>query len=149
VTTVEILHNTSSNASFGLNSTFGPDPRNEHEWVKGEASSDAERHQLVKVFEYEDEDGLTVLETVYDRFNNDPEDDVARAYRARRLRSLEVGDVVVIDGHPWSVERAGFKGRQPGELRVVADPAQAETLVRDRYGFRPAEQLAITIPWSA
>jgi hypothetical protein len=151
---VEIYHNISKNAFFGLNSVFEKDDSAPHGHAKRQARNVAEQHELVKVFEYDAEelDGM-VLEGAFHRFNVG-EDDFAQAYRARQLRSLSVGDVVVLHysepdiSEAWSVESVGFKPRQSHELRIVTDPAEAEKLIRERYEFRSSEPLNVTVPWT-
>jgi hypothetical protein len=74
-------------------------------------------HALVPVFQTEVPDGRDaegVAQRMYDAFNADPEflgpEDRALAadYRARRLRSLSVGDVVDIGGALLAVASCGF-----------------------------------------
>jgi hypothetical protein len=142
---VSIYHNISRDASFGLNAVFA-------DGGKRQAVSAEEQHQLVKVFEY-DEPKFTTLEAAFRRFNIE-DDVIAGSYRSRRLRSLSVGDVVVVNSDKtlplaFSVDSFGFGVRHDSELRVVTDPDEAETLIRSRYGFEPQEELAVTVPWKA
>jgi len=169
VTTVTVYHNVSRDASFGLNAKFFTGRGDEvptgkrsyldektglYSW-KGEGVGD-ERHELVRVYQYEasqeDVDNDNVTARAWDAFNNVGGEHAAvedPAYFARRLRSLSVGDVLAIDYGPatqyWSVDSFGFRSREEDELRVLT-AAQAERVVRERYQFKPAEQLSVTVP---
>jgi hypothetical protein len=140
---VTIYHNISRDASFGLNEVFVDSG-------KRQAVTTDERHVLVKVFEYNEPEpvGGDILNDAFSWFNeNGKGDAVGRAYRALRLRSLSVGDVIAIeDGDAFSVERFGFQVRLPDELRIETDLAVADTLIRERYGFEVGEQLTHTVP---
>jgi hypothetical protein len=141
---VTIYHNLSRDASFGLNAVFAVGG-------KRQAIDAEEQHPLVKVFEYDEpEPAGDVLNDAYDWFNeNGKGDAVGRAYRARRLRSLSIGDVIAIDGgDTFSVESMGFQVRKPEELRIETDLAVAEALIRNRYGFEDGEQITHTVPLS-
>lgn len=100
-------------------------------------------HPLVRVFEADigfgdDLDVEEVAEEIWIIGNAEPETltdaraALARAYRARRLRSLSVGDVVVIgDG----VDRTALRMEQSGFSRVEVD---ALTIVTTRdHGTEP------------
>ena len=76
-------------------------------------------------------------------------DEVAKAYRSRKLQLLSVGDVVQYPGKSFSCESVGWKARELDELNVVTDPAEAEKLVRERYEIKPDEELVLTVPWTA
>lgn len=132
----EVYHNISRDAYFGLNTVFRPnvDPKN----AKREAATDEERHPLVKVFEYVTylDFDLNVCERAFAAFNNGSNREDQR-YFGRRLRSLSVGDVITIDGEPYSCENAGFKERDRSELRIVTDFDP-----QSMYGNQ-----AITVPW--
>jgi hypothetical protein len=119
---VSVYHNISRDSFFGLNTVF----RKEGSDTKRPAETEEERHPLVKVFEhvtYLDYD-LNVCERAFAAFNNGSGREDPR-YFARRLRSLSVGDVVVIDCKlgrvPFSCEPVGFKPRTSDEMRIKAD----------------------------
>lgn len=158
---VQIFHNISRDASFGLNTVFetgteAPEgvtatklPDGRVMW-KRQGQGD-ERHGLVWVFQYEVErtESMTdwvILGEAFETFNIG-EGGLARDYRARKLRSLSVGDVVVIDNQAWSCESAGWAARGGRELRTLASD-QAEKVIRERFQFRPFEELSITVPLS-
>ena len=72
---------------------------------------------IVRVFETEAPDGQDPHITAEEMFTigNAPEDylsgrqlELATAYRARRLRSLSVGDVVAVGETPLAVARCGY-----------------------------------------
>ena len=138
--TVEIFHNISAVAFFGLNMIL-------EAGGKREAAGAEEQHPLVLVFRYElpgDQDDKEVLSRGFETFNIG-EDELAQRYRARKLRSLSKGDVVVVHGQAYSCESVGWRARSQDELRMLAAD-EAETLIRERYNFRPAEELAVTVP---
>jgi hypothetical protein len=75
-------------------------------------------HAMVRVFETEvagGEDPFKVAERMFEAFNigneypDHPDYDLACQYRARRLRSLSVGDVVAVGEAPLVVGRIGWK----------------------------------------
>lgn len=76
----------------------------------------------VAVWHFPNADALGLLERVFTLGNMDPElitndergRDLATAYRARRNRSLSVGDVVTVDGTPYACQRFGWI-QVPGE----------------------------------
>jgi len=121
---VTILHNTDRDASFGLNTRLEP----------GKQITQPRSHQLVRVFQFEQpEDYLQhVLEDVYWRLNvgEDPDfgepDQIALDYRALRLRSLSIGDVVQIedgsdlcpDGY-YALDRFEFKPVAASQLAIT------------------------------
>jgi hypothetical protein len=137
-TTVTVYHNLSGDGFFG----YSP------------------QHQLVKVFEYEAElpDGIDwalpnphvtrVLEQAFETFNVG-ETRLAQEYRARRLRSLSVGDVIVLGGLvAFCCARAGWEQLPPADIEAlpVVEGADAERIIRDRFGLRPAEPMRISVP---
>jgi hypothetical protein len=159
---IEILHNVSRDASFGLNTvlrTSATKPESVERVLelsdgrycwKDMAATPDERHELAWVFQYEDgyngdrASAYELLNIAFETFNVGS-DELAAQYRARRLRSLSVGDVVVIDGQAFSCESAGWAERSLSELNVL--PArEAERVIRQRYEFGPREQLAVTVP---
>jgi hypothetical protein len=150
---VTVLHNIHRDASFGLNQIFDRDGKH-HE---------AASHELVKVFEF-DTTGLpdpgenrptVIADAIFRAFNvghepgyatSSQEYDLAMAYRARNLRSLSVGDVLVFEGgHILVCERIGWFAVDESDLWVIDAPA-AERMIRVRYGFRPGEPLSVTVP---
>lgn len=148
---VEVFHNISRDASFGLNTVFNFDLGvTRPKMAKRQAATTDEQHQLVKVFEYEtDRDADFTLEDAFETFNVGT-DELAQQYRARKLRSLSVGDVVTLDALAYSVEPGfQFQRRFDTELRIVTDPAEAERLIRERYHLGWHEELTVTVPWSA
>jgi hypothetical protein len=75
-----------------------------------------------------------------------PEYAVASKYRARRLRSLSVGDVLSFDGEVFlACESFGWKRVAEDEL-LVLDAEVAEPVIRARYNFGRAEELTVTVP---
>lgn len=135
---VEIYHNVAPNGAgfFGLNTVLILEQ-------KLEATGD-DRHPLVKVYEYPTEieaheteaDDLNLCEAAFAMFNNGSGHEDAR-YFSRKLRSLSVGDVVVIDDRAYSCETAGFKRRGAAELLIMPD-------------FDPVGQFgeyAVSVPW--
>ena len=143
MTTIEILHNVSRNASFGLNVSLIADSSAEHGYTRHEATA-AEpelRHPLIKVFEYELDapsfTSLAICEQAFELFNIGTAGP-ALAYRARKLRSLSVGDVVTLNGWPYSCESLGFRPRTEAELNKIID-------------FNPTEiygEPMVTVPWA-
>lgn len=93
---VEILHNVTKDDDGRLVGFFGLKPG----------------HQLKTVFTYEAtvRDGY---EHAYE-FTNEPipssdlNSVLVREYRSRKLRSLSVGDVVIVDGVPQTVKSFGY-----------------------------------------
>lgn len=138
---VEIFHNLSSDASFGVNTVFDKSG-------KREAVLEEERHALVLVFRYElpDDSGddIEILNQAFETFNVG-EDELAGQCRARKLRSLSKGDVVFVHSQAYSCESVGWRARSQDELRIIT-AAEAEPLIRERFSFRPAEALTITVP---
>lgn len=145
---IEILHNTSWDAFFGLNVMLKADPTAEHGYAKREASGQA-RHQLVKVFEYtlEPMGSLTdraICEEAFEMFNVGT-GGLAQDYRGRKLRSLSVGDVVLIDGRAYSCESLGFRPRTEAELNVITDFDPVK-----QYGTASVYGTgSVTVPWEA
>lgn len=145
---VEVYHNLSRDASFGLNTVFVTDRTTERGYRKEQQPL---THMLVKVFEYEVEetDPESLLAEAWETFNVGT-NGLAQAYWDRRLRSLSVGDVVVLGNEAYSVEpTAGYQPRSFAELRIKTDAATAEDAVRSLYRFAPGEQLSVTVPWVA
>lgn len=151
---IEIFHNLDRDASFGLNVVFcRKDPGGYVKEIQDRS------HGLVKVFEFDTEwtdDRASVdplLNKVYRLFNvgDDPAfgtpAPVALAYRARRLRSLSKGDVVKIDGDAYALD-SFWESVSNDDLNVL-DAAEAERVVRERFDFGAAEQLALSVPWEA
>ncbi len=155
--TVSVLHNVDPDGFFGLNQVEAA-PGLERDWV-----TKPRAHELVRVFEapvdrelLERRGALAVAEALYRAFNvgddpdfgtpGSPEWELATAYRARRLRSLSVGDVLVFgDGVCLAVARMGFAEVDYMHLRVLS-PADADPAIRSRYHFGPGEELSITVP---
>lgn len=147
---VTIYHNIDRDSFFGLNTRLSSDKgiRN----VRKEAVPGS--HALVKVFEYEvAEDAETALENevAFHRFNVGT-DELSQAYRARRLRSLSVGDVIGYgpgNGPPEAFFACASFGWDPvraSDLRVVQGD-EAVALIRERFEFRPSEtELSVTVP---
>jgi hypothetical protein len=133
VANVTIYHNISRDAFFGFN--YGNEDGNSP-------------HYLAKVFTFDSarlgtaDDGI--LAAAFEAFNVGT-DTLAEEYRARRLRSLSVGDVVDIDGRSYSCERLGWKPRAGSDL-VVLSARDAEGQIRAWYGFSPDEELSVTVP---
>lgn len=146
VTVISVLHNLSRDAGSGLNVVLDDN---------GEVT-EARSHPLVKVFEFEAGE-WHVPEAVYRALNvghkpgygqpGSPERTLAMSYRARRLRSLSIGDVLVIGGQYLAVERMGFAEVQERDLRIV-DATAAEVIVRKKFRLRPGEQLTVSVPWT-
>lgn len=159
---IEVFHNLSEDAYLGLNVTFQtvtPGPAAPYGYFKRPATV-GERHPLVKVFEYDPADlpGDDTLGGAFTTFNvgDDPGftepgamRDLALRYRARRLRSLSVGDVIAVDGETWACEAAGWRPVAVRELNIVTDPAAAEAIARKRYQIPARERLTISVPWDA
>lgn len=156
---VTIYHNIDPDASMGLNQVLDANA----ERYRRDAN-EHERHALVKVFEYDvtaydtGDTGHTraLLNQAFETFNvgDDPEfngrmtpeqRELARAYRARRLRSLSVGDVVQIGAMGYAVASLGWEPFDLTELNVIDGP-EAEATIRRRYQFKPGEMLTVTVP---
>lgn len=156
--TVTVLHNVHADNWFGVNTLLGdgsarPLPRR------------SRSHPLVRVFEAElDEQRIALIarhgavaaaEHLFMTFNVGDEpgraDDeytsqLAHAYRARRLRSLSVGDVLLFgDAFAVSCERVGWQIIDSADL-LVLNAEDGERAVRTRYQFRPGEQLTLSVP---
>lgn len=147
---VTIYHNVSRDSSLGLNQALVKTARSPG--FRKEATSQS--HALVRVFEYlrddytrpEDEN-----EVAFHRFNVGT-DELSQAYRARRLRSLSVGDVIGYgpdNGEPEAFFACASFGWDPvraSDLRVVQGD-EAVALIRERFEFRPSEtELSVTVP---
>lgn len=71
-------------------------------------------HPVVRVFAYDTADGNPEIlaEEAFAMFNGQPGTDAQQeltdAYYERRLRSLSVGDVLVIGGNAWACKDTGF-----------------------------------------
>lgn len=72
-------------------------------------------HDMLEVFVYDVDAVDYHPEHAYEIFNQDVEwldgadRELARAYRGKQLRSLSVGDVVVVDGVAHAVDRDGWQ----------------------------------------
>lgn len=98
-------------------------------------------HELKRVFAFTLEreghpaDDTYVLGNVYHLFNvgDDPEwgepSPIAVAYRAKRLRSLSVGDVVILDGRAYQCDHSGWSRLADDQ---PATPEQVQAHI-DRY----------------
>jgi hypothetical protein len=155
--TVKVLHNVSRDAWFGLNAR--PDAPGA---TVGAPVYEPRAHELVAVFETPldaellRKGGLSaVAEWLFMALNvgDDPElcdpasgaAEVARAYRARRLRSLSVGDVLLFgDGVALACERMGFREVAYADLGWLT-AADAEPVIRERYEIW-GEPLTVTVP---
>jgi hypothetical protein len=170
---ITVLHNISRDGGFGINEVPGPAGK----------TYQAGSHQLVKVFEFT-ADGMTP-DRVFHAFNvgDDPaysvsaaERELAGAYRARRLRALSVGDVLVFEASPayqarrlpslsvgdvpvFEVEPGGPVAESgylactsagwkavPCGDLAILGPGEAEAVIRERYGIGPREELTVTVP---
>lgn len=165
---IRIYHNISRDASFGLNTVIGPTGERgagerhplvwvfEYEITAIDTSRIEEPIDLGQlpgdVLWYDGTDPQSALidadqvalNHAFEEFNIG-EGHLAQAYRARRLRSLSVGDVVMIDGRIYSCESAGWSSRAATELRVLP-AAEADAAIRAAYGFGPDEELSVTVP---
>lgn len=125
-TTVTIFHNISEDAFSGYQ----------------------DGHELVPVFLYSTAGpGAWVCADAFEMFNvgTGP---VSQDYRARRLRSLSVGDVVMTaGGEPgcYAVGKTGWEQVLLSKMRVLTGQA-AEDAVRARYQIPEREDLATTVP---
>jgi hypothetical protein len=171
MTRITVFHNISRDASFGLNTVFSSEQP-----FGSVKETESRAHELVKVFEFDMDDLLFTDESRYlgcqqvaDRafraFNishepgvnvSERERSVALAYRARRLRSLSKGDVLRFSDFDqpgtsplfYACASAGWDDVAEADLNVIADAHEAERLVRERFDFGPAEELAITVAWT-
>jgi hypothetical protein len=136
---VAVLHNVSRDSYLGLNNVFV-------NGQKTEAIEDQDRHPLVLVFRYDTaaQDDMAICEQAFEALNVG-EDELAQQYRARRLRSLSSGDVLVIDGQAYSCESLGWRARSDDELRVIAGEA-ADREIRTRFQFGPDDELSVSVP---
>jgi hypothetical protein len=132
--TVSIYHNVAAHGDgfFGLNTVFRtadspPEGKNSVQLDSGgyhykdTAQTHTERHPLVLVFQYtvDDQYDQDILNDAWCTFNESTSK-LAQTYRSRHLRSLSVGDVVVIDHMSFSVASVGFGlVTDTGELRIV------------------------------
>jgi folylpolyglutamate synthase/dihydropteroate synthase len=144
---VSIYHNVSRDASFGYNTIFRKTERAPG-YGKRQAVMEDEKHPLVKVFEYEADDYCTSVELLnraFEEFNvgTGPR---AQAYRARRLRSLSVGDVIQVDNVAFACASFGWDEVDLSEAKVLEGQAAVD-VIRERYEFRPSEtELTVTVP---
>ena len=140
MTKVRIYHNINPAASFGLNTMFDSAG-------KRPARLASERHELVLVFEYEAQDRpgpRPLLEEARVTFNVGTSD-LAGRYRARRLRSLSVGDVVLAGDDFYACAPVGWELVDRAQLRIL--PAtEADAAIRERFEFGPHERLSVTVP---
>lgn len=147
---VTVLHNISRDSWFGLNQVPADNGKR----------YEPRSHELVKVFEFDlaelpGDPGRPLqraADDVFRAFNvgddpqfstSDAEETLALRYRARRLRSLSSGDVLIFDGA--GALSAGERVDE-ADLNIIADPAEAERIVRDRYDFLSTETLSVTVP---
>ena len=155
---VTVLHNVDANNWFGVNTVLG-------DGSSRELPRRSRSHPLVRVFEAVlDEQRIALIarhgavaaaEHLFMTFNvgDEPgraEDEytaqLAHAYRARRLRSLSVGDVLMFgDAFAVSCERFGWQIIDAHDL-LVLDAAAGASAARKRYQFRPGEQLTLSVP---
>lgn len=159
---ITILHNISRDAGFGLNAVF-----DEQAGGKRQART-AERHPLTAVFAYsmeletmdearawlagehvmsDEELRQRLLNIAWQQFNVG-DSELARAYRARQLRSLSAGDVILLDHRAYACDHVGWRRVPLGELRILRGD-EAEQQIREQYGFDDDEALSVTVPLSA
>jgi hypothetical protein len=155
---ISVYHNISPDGYFGLNTIF-------EDGGKRQASTYEERHPLIRVFTYEVPDptvadpgssALALCEFAFLAFNvgDDPSfstspevRSLATRYRARRLRALSVGDVLVLNGEAaYACASVGFQRTETGALRVISSPQEAERMIRERYQIPPRAPLTVTVP---
>jgi hypothetical protein len=155
---ITVYHNISPDGYFGLNTVFG-------DGGKRQASTYEERHPLIRVFTYEQDDptaadpegtALALCELAFLAFNvgadpgfhASPEiRSLATRYRARRLRALSVGDVLVLNNEAaYACASVGFQRTETGALRVISSPQEAERMIRERYQIPPRAPLTVTVP---
>lgn len=153
---VTVLHNISRDASFGLNQVFSTIAGKHYEPCS---------HDLVRVFEFDTDDLLDpdvnlapeiLGDVVYRVFNvghethyyqDEREHELALAYRARRLRSLSTGDVLLLGEIALDCcVSFGWEIVSPDDLRIINTAEHAEKLIRLRYDFKPGEPLSLTVP---
>jgi hypothetical protein len=153
---ITVYHDLHSDAGFGLNQVFTREGK----------QYQPRSHPLVAVFRFDDSElpdpdetrPTVIADMIYRCFNvgNDPafagsgvmaEREMALAwrYRARRLRSLSKGDVLRFGDRTWLACGSYWDAVEEPELNIV-DGAAAEQAVRDRYQFKPGEELAISVP---
>jgi len=150
-TVVTVLHNIDRDASLGHNTrlTSSHGGRVLPERVEAEPG---DRHPLVAVFRFAAEPGETdpaLCERAWVAFN-ESDDALATAYRARRLRSLSVGDVLLVETgdqrRAYACASVGWTRTNLDDLRVV-EGAEAVRMIRRRFEFRANERgLAVTVP---
>ena len=101
---------------------------------------------VTPVFVYESgaRNETIVLNEAFDLFNigGGP---TSQAYRARRLRSLSVGDVVRAGDQFFAVARLGFSEVSFASAKILLGE-EAERVIRARYQITDREPLAITVP---
>jgi hypothetical protein len=101
--------------------------------------------QMVKVFIYRTQTRgrrpEDIAEDAFAAFNDHPRDTegqaLARQYRARRLRSLSVGDLVVVGEAALTVERAGWAPLRGAITEVRVDEHGTHPLPASRPAPRP------------
>lgn len=147
---ISIFHNISRNADAGLNR-----PR------RGAAPAD--RHPLIQVFTFtmprekltaihDTEDRRQaicdrLLDIIYREFNVGTSE-LAAAYRARKLRSLSVGDVVMLDSRIYACEPAGWRRVTYDDLNMLHG-LKADRAIRERLRFDKNDELTVTVPLPA
>jgi len=101
---VRVLHNTSEDVDRWLKG-----------WAPGQALIEVHRTTIESSFEGHADDAEVVAEVCFHRYNAPPEfldgEDRAdmEAYRAKRLRSLSVGDVVIVGETAYACRGFGFE----------------------------------------
>jgi hypothetical protein len=148
MTMITVWHNLDRDASLGVNRTLRADADSiQREYVK-------HSHALVAVASWEDtRDSHPDFDTYFRLFNVGADETDAAAlkllvsdYRDRRNRSLSVGDVIQWGQEFWACDTDGWTQVPSSDLHLVASTIQARRLVRERYEFRPDEELALSVP---
>jgi hypothetical protein len=102
--------------------------------------------EMVKVFSYETESSGRTAEQIAEHaftLTNDAPDgqeaiELARQYRARQLRSVSVGDLVVVGEIPLTVERAGWAPLRGAITEVSTDEHGSHPLPPEAVSPREA-----------
>jgi hypothetical protein len=148
MTRITVLHNISRDAGFGLNNMFDRQGK----------FYEPRSHELVRVFEFDADEDYPDPDSLFHTFNvgedaamahSEAELELAREYRARNLRSLSVGDVLVFETNGivtyTACKSCGWEDIPKDQLRVLSSRA-AEVVIRERYSFKPGELLTVTVP---